>query len=116
MWKVIFSQRFDNWLAEQNDALQEKILADLGKLRTYGPKLPRPYADTLKGSRYKNMKELRIQYTGHPIRAFYAFDPIRRAIILCAGDKSNDKRFYKKMTLIAENEFEEYLKNLESKK
>lgn len=113
MWTVLFSQRFDDWLSEQDDALQEKVLADLGKLQVYGPELPRPYADTLKGSRYNNMKELRIQFSGQPIRAFYAFDPIRRAIVLCAGDKSNDKRFYEKLIRIAEDEFAAHLQNLE---
>ncbi|ECF5956603.1 type II toxin-antitoxin system RelE/ParE family toxin [Salmonella enterica subsp. salamae] len=116
MWTVLFSQRFDNWLSEQDEALQEKVLADLGKLKVYGPELPRPYADTIKGSRYKNMKELRVQYAGHPIRAFYAFDPIRRAIVLCAGDKSKDKRFYDKLVRIAEDEFDAHLKTLESKR
>ncbi|HIB0075329.1 TPA: type II toxin-antitoxin system RelE/ParE family toxin [Escherichia coli] len=77
--------------------------------------LPRPYADTVKGSRYKNMKELRVQFSGRPIRAFYAFDPIRRAIVLCAGDKSNDKRFYEKLVRIAEDEFTAHLNTLESK-
>ena len=115
MWMVLFSQRFDDWLNEQEDALQEKVLADLIKLQVYGPELPRPYADTVKGSRYKNMKELRVQFSGRPIRAFYAFDPIRRAIVLCAGDKSNDKRFYKKLVRIAEDEFAAHLNTLESK-
>lgn len=73
MWTVLFSQRFDDWLNEQEDALQEKVLADLKNLQVYGPELPRPYADTVKGSRYKNMKELRVQFSGRPIRAFYAF-------------------------------------------
>lgn len=70
MWTVLFSQRFDDWLNEQEDALQEKVLADLKKLQVYGPELPVPYADTVKGSRYKNMKELRVQFSGRPIRAF----------------------------------------------
>ncbi|HHK9305403.1 TPA: type II toxin-antitoxin system RelE/ParE family toxin, partial [Escherichia coli] len=69
MWTVLFSQRFDDWLNEQEDALQEKVLADLKNLQVYGPELPRPYADTVKGSRYKNMKELRVQFSGRPIRA-----------------------------------------------
>ncbi len=60
MWTVILRQRFDAWLHEQEDGLQEKVLADLMNLETYGPKLSRPYADTVKGSRHKNMKELRI--------------------------------------------------------
>ncbi|HIB0075339.1 TPA: type II toxin-antitoxin system RelE/ParE family toxin, partial [Escherichia coli] len=36
---VLFSQRFDDWLNEQEDALQEKVLADLIKLQVYGPEL-----------------------------------------------------------------------------
>lgn len=116
MWTVLFSQRFDEWLSEQDEALQEKVLADLGKLKVYGPELTRPYADTIKGSRYKNMKELRVQFAGNPIRAFYAFDPIRRAVVLCAGDKTGDKRFYKTLVRIADDEFEAHLKTLESKK
>lgn len=109
MWTVIFSQRFDDWLTEQEEDLQEKVLADLGILKVYGPDLPRPYADTIKGSQYKNMKELRVQFSGKPIRAFYAFDPIRQAILLCAGDKSNDKRFYDRMIRIADDEFTAHL-------
>ncbi|WP_363325516.1 type II toxin-antitoxin system RelE/ParE family toxin, partial [Turicimonas muris] len=46
------------------------------------------------------MKELRIQEKGCPIRAFFAFDPERKAIILCAGDKSNDKTFYLRLIRI----------------
>ncbi|RYC48490.1 hypothetical protein DEH81_06425 [Pectobacterium zantedeschiae] len=58
------------------------VLAALIVLREKGPMLPRPYADTVKGSRYSNMKELRIQSRGVPIRAFFAFDPHRRGIML----------------------------------
>lgn len=58
------------------------------------------------------MKELRIQHGGWPIRAFFAFDPVRRAIILCAGDKSNDKQFYARMIRIADDEFTAHLNNV----
>ena len=109
MWTVLLSQRFETWLREQEQALQEKMLADLGKLKVYGPDLPRPYADTLKGSRYRNMKELRVQFSGKPIRAFYAFDPIRQAIVLCAGAKTQDKHFYNRMIRIADDEFSAWL-------
>lgn len=109
MWTVLLSPRFESWLSEQKEALQEKMLADLGKLKVYGPDLPRPYADTLKGSQYRNMKELRVQFSGKPIRAFYAFDPVRQAIVLCAGDKSHDKRFYIRMIRIADDEFSAWL-------
>lgn len=113
MWTVLLSARFESWLSEQEQALQEKVLADLTMLKIYGPDLPRPYADTLKGSQYKNMKELRVQFSGRPIRALYAFDYVRRAIVLCAGDKSQDKRFYSRMIRIADNEFSAWLAELE---
>lgn len=85
------------------------MLAALTNLEVYGPKLSRPYADTVKGSKCKNMKELRIQYMGRPIRTFYAFDPERQAIVLCAGDKSNDKRFYETMIRQADLELISHL-------
>jgi len=115
MWTVLFGEIFDAWFEEQEEALQEKILADLINLSTYGPTLSRPYADTVKGSRHKNMKELRIQYAGKPVRAFFAFDPVRRAVILCAGDKSNDKNFYPRMIRIADDAFTAHLNNMKGK-
>ncbi len=44
------------------------------------------------------MKELRVQHQENPIRVAFAFDPLRSAIVLCAGDKTglNEVRFYKK--------------------
>ncbi|MEG3130989.1 type II toxin-antitoxin system RelE/ParE family toxin [Pantoea cypripedii] len=116
MWTVLFGELFDSWLEEQDEELQEKVLADLLNLRAYGPTLSRPYADTVKGSRHKNMKELRVQHGGKPVRAFFAFDPVRRAIVLCAGDKSNDKKFYERMIRIADDEFSAHLKKVEGTK
>jgi len=60
------------------------------------------------------MKELRIHYSGRPIRAFFAFDPVRQAIVLCAGDKSNDEMFYKRLIRIADKEFSFHLAALET--
>lgn len=62
------------------------------------------------------MKELGIQHLGRPIRAFFAFDPKRQAIVLCAGDKSNDKRFYSMMIRIGDEEFTAHLTALEEEK
>lgn len=83
----------------------------MGVLEKFGPKLGRPYVDTLNGSDFQNMKELRIQHAGNPIRAFFAFDPARRGIILCAGDKTgiNEKRFYKNMIKLADSEYRKHL-------
>ncbi|GKX56066.1 hypothetical protein SOASR030_21780 [Leminorella grimontii] len=78
--------------------------------------LSRPYADTVKGARYGNMKELRLLRRGEPIRAFFAFDLHRIAILLCADNKvGNEKRFYDEMISIADREFMNYLNKLEEK-
>ncbi|MCC5879292.1 MAG: type II toxin-antitoxin system RelE/ParE family toxin [Idiomarina sp.] len=113
MWNVRTTSTFDEWFDAQDDTDRANVLAALIVLREKGPSLSRPYADTIKGSTHKNMKELRIQSKGNPIRAFFAFDPDRAAILLCAGDKSGkDKRFYERMISLADKEFTAHLKTL----
>jgi hypothetical protein len=70
------------------EAVQDALLAVAKLLAEYGPQLGRPHADTLKGSRYPNMKELRFEAADGEWRAAFAFDSGRRAIVLVAGDKS----------------------------
>lgn len=110
MWQIITTDEFDQWFFEQEAEAQIAILAALGLVEEMGPMLGRPFADTLNGSRYKNMKVLRIQHAGHPLRVFFAFDPARQAIVSCAEDKTGDeKRFYKKMIPLADRLFTDYL-------
>lgn len=116
MWTILFRQRFLLWFRQQPEDLREAIYASLNLLKDYGPRLARPYADTLEGTHLPNLKELRTQYKGKPIRTFFAFDPIRRAIVLCAGDKSGDKRFYEKLIPVAEKEFKNHIQEMENEK
>lgn len=74
MWTVLTTDLFDTWFDKQSDDTQEKILAGLLALKQGGASIGRPLVDTIKGSAYSNMKELRIQHKGDPIRAFFAFD------------------------------------------
>lgn len=115
MWEVITTECFDAWFLTQDDSLRESVYEAMGILEKFGPKLGRPYVDTLKGSDFPNMKELRVQHAGKPIRAFFAFDPTRKAIVLCAGDKTgiNEKRFYRDMIRLADSEYLKHLANLE---
>ncbi|MEA9392076.1 type II toxin-antitoxin system RelE/ParE family toxin [Acerihabitans sp. TG2] len=116
MWLIETTDRFDRWFSTSNDSNRASILAALIVLREKGPNLSRPYADTVQGSRYSNMKELRVQSRGDPIRAFFAFDPCRTGILLCAGNKvGNEKRFYDVMIPVADQEFTHYLKKVERK-
>lgn len=107
---------FERWFTSLNDTDRASVLAALLVLREKGPSLSRPYDDTLRGSRYSNMKELRIQSRGEPIRAFFAFDPARTGIVLCAGNKvGNEKRFYDEMLPVAEREFTNWLKTFKER-
>lgn len=116
MWKIQTTDLFDEWLDALADADRINVLASLLVLQEKGPLLSRPYADTVYGSTHSNMKELRIQSGGKPLRAFFAFDPHRKAIMLCAGNKmGNEKRFYKEMIPIADKEFTNYLAQLKGK-
>lgn len=90
MWDVQQTARFEQWFKGLDDVDRRKVIVGLMLLENQGPHLPRPHADTVNESRYANMKELRIQSQGKPLRAFFAFDPKRTGIILCAGDKGKN--------------------------
>lgn len=96
-----------------NKQEQQSILTGIFKLQELGPMLGRPEVDTLTGTKkVKNLKELRIQHNGHPYRVFFAFDPLRQAVMLCGGDKTGNKRFYDTMIPIAEQAFLAHLDTL----
>jgi hypothetical protein len=116
VWEIKTTDTFDEWFSRLEDIDRAAVLASLIVLREKGPQLPRPYADTVKGSRYSNMKELRVQSRGVPIRAFFAFDPHRCGILLCAGTKTgHEKRFYQVMIPIADREFSQFLNAIQNK-
>lgn len=112
-WNVIFNPDFRIWFYEQDPGLQDEIFAIIRVLAESGPKLGRPRVDTLKGSVFNNMKELRIQHQGEPWRILFAFDPLRQAILLVGGNKSGNKRWYKENIPLADQRYEQYLETLE---
>lgn len=84
----------------------------VGLLEQEGPNLGRPQADTVKGSKHSNMKELRCQISGDPYRVLFAFDLTRAAILLIGGNKGGDKRFYETMIPIADKLYDDHLKEI----
>lgn len=112
-WDLQLDEDFAVWLAGLDADLRNDIIAHANLLREHGPQLSRPYVDTLEGSEYTNMKELRVQHRGDPWRILFAFDPKRAAILLVGGNKRGDKRWYKKHLPIAEERFRRHLKRLE---
>lgn len=107
----MFCDEFDDEFLLMAVGLQDELLAHALLLRDYGPTLGRPAVDTLNGSKYANMKELRFNWEGEVWRVAFAFDPQRRAVLLVGGDKAgaDQKRFYRRLVKIADERFRKYL-------
>jgi hypothetical protein len=105
-WTVLFHPEFEPEFAGLSEDIQTELLGRLQVLREFGPMLGRPKVDTLKGSSFPNMKELRFQ-AGGAWRFAFAFDPQREAIVLVGGDKEgvNEKRFYADLISVADKRF-----------
>jgi hypothetical protein len=105
-WQVLLHPEFEPEYAKLPADIQDELLARLRVLSRFGPDLGRPHVDTLQGSKFKNMKELRFQLDG-VWRFAFAFDPQRNAIVLCGGDKEgkNSRRFYRQLIETADRRF-----------
>jgi hypothetical protein len=114
VWNVEFHADFDPEYEELDEVVQDELLAQLKVLETFGPQLGRPRVDTLNGSEYANMKELRFDAAGGVWRFAFAFDPKRDAIVLCGGDKSggSEKKFYKGLIQKADARFSAHVARL----
>ena len=87
------------------------MAAAIDLIEQEGPTLGRPAVDSIEGSRHHNMKELR-SFGGH-LRALFAFDPRRTAIILLGGDKTNDwEDWYDRNIPIADDLYDDYLREI----
>ena len=115
-WVVEFHQDFEPEFDALPEEVQNKLLARVSLLEAFGSELGRPNVDTLNGSRYSNMKELRFRIANGVWRVAFAFDTRRNAILLVAGDKSGDSesRFYKQLIKTADDRFEAHLAQLKN--
>jgi len=87
-WEVEFTDEFEEWWNTLSQAEQGKVDARVSLLMERGPGLGFPFSSQVRTSRFPEMRELRVQAGGDPLRMLYAFDPRRAAILLVAGDKS----------------------------
>ena len=115
-WTVIYHPAFDAEYEALPKDVQEAFVEEALLLQVLGPRLGRPSVDTLSGSNYANMKELRFDADNGVWRIAFAFDPERQAIVLVAGDKSgvSQKRFYKSLIAKADARFSEHLQALKA--
>src|SRR5580658_10414258 len=113
-WTVKLYTKFEEEFDQLNAEVQDELLSHALLLEKFGPQLGRPWVDTLKGSKYSNMKEMRFKSANGIWRVAFAYDPKRQAILLIAGDKSgvSEKRFYKELIRKADERFSDYLSTL----
>lgn len=113
MVEIVVSKEFENWFKDIDSIAKKDIFASIETLKTFGHSLGRPHVDTLKGSKLKNLKELRIRSLGRPFRVIFIFDVKRRALLLLGGNKANDKKFYENMIRKAEQIYNNFLRSIE---
>ncbi len=116
-WDVEVTDGFTNWWEGLGEDEQDKVAASVGLLlEEHGPHLDYPHTSHIRNSKHGNMRELRVQHKGRPIRIFYAFDPRRIAILLIGGDKTGDDKFYEEMVPVADLLYDEHLVEIEGER
>jgi hypothetical protein len=120
-WEVRFEREFEKDLKKLDEEVRLELLAHAEVLEHRGPGLGRPLVDTLEGSAYANMKELRFNTAQGVWRVAFAFDPDSRAVLLVAGDKfglwgRDEEAFYRRLIDVADSRFKAYLLRVEAAK
>lgn len=108
-WTILISETVGSWLDEVDERTYEQAMAALKVLAEEGPSLGRPLVDSIKGSRHKNMKELRPGSSRRTeVRILFAFDPLR------AGDKAGNWRgWYRRNIPEADKLFDDHVRGLQ---
>lgn len=114
--EVEFTDEFESWWNDLSEAEQAEIDAKVDLLEERGPTLSRLHADRIESSRHSNMKELRGKVAERHLRVLFAFDPLRTALLLLGGDKTDDPHWYDKFVPIADDLFDQHLREINQKK
>ncbi len=108
MVEVLGTSDFEAWFLGLDDQASKAVDLVVGLLEARGVTLGHPHCSAINGASFA-LRELRVQAGGRPLRVFYAFDPVRQAVLLIGGDKTGDDRFYPRMILLSERLWREYL-------
>jgi hypothetical protein len=106
---VEYTDEFGVWWMGLSGGEQADLSAMVALLEAKDVRLGFPHSSGIHGSRHSHMRELRVQSGGKPMRVFYAFDPVRNAILLIGGDKTGDGRFYEVFVPIADRLYDDHL-------
>jgi hypothetical protein len=87
-WTVVIDEEFEPEFEALSVEVQDELYAEAGYVEKFGPGTARPHVDTLKGSRYANMRSRASRRK--MVSGAWPLLLIRgtRAIPLVAGDKS----------------------------
>lgn len=112
-WDVFFHDEFVAEFEAFELDVQDALVGAAGAIELSGPMTGRPHVDTLHGSKFPNMKELRFTANaGREVwRAAFAFDPDRQACVLVAGAKQGRScgLFYEQLIRVADRRFADHL-------
>jgi hypothetical protein len=109
-WQVRTTPAFDSWLRSLDAERRDQVTAGLRRVAQVGPVLGRPRVDSIKGSRIRNLKELRLH---DGVRVLFAFDPNRSAVMLIGGNKTGSwERWYRQRIPAAERLYVDHLRSI----
>ena len=117
MWPINYTPEYEDWFTVQEEENQMAINAKVLVLSKFGPNLGRPYVDTIQGSKFANLKELRIKYKNSLFRILFCFDKIRNCWLLIGGNKKgkNEEQFYRRLIRQVEDLIERYFEITEER-
>lgn len=111
--EVISTDEFVSWYDALDAQDVEAVNYSVELLAEVGVALGYPHSSAIKTAGF-SLRELRCQSGGRPLRVFYAFDPLRQAVLLIGGDKTGDSRFYEVMVPRATTIWRQYLAEQEA--
>lgn len=111
-WEIEYTDEFGEWWDRLDPDEQESVTGYIDMVEEEGPELKRPYADAIHGSRFINMRELRVQHKGRPHRVLYAFGPRRTGVLLIGGDKTGNARWYEELVPRADAIYAQHLREI----
>lgn len=119
-WEILLVAEVTTWFEDLIQSGWETaclVEQAIDALAADGPMLGRPLVDRIQGSRLHNLKELRPGSSGSSeVRILFVFDPVRRAVLLVAGDKAgNWRRWYDQNIPVAEKRYESHIAELEAR-
>ena len=112
-----YTPEYEDWFTTLEEEAKILVNSKIIILQEFGPNLGRPFVDTIKGSKYKNLKELRINHKRYVLRILFIFDKKRNCWLLIGGNKKgkNEEDFYRRLIKDSEHLIEKYINTVEEK-